>query len=322
MADEKEVVTTEEPVAEVEAPAAPTAAEEEAAAPAAEEEAAAAPAEEEAAAPAVVEEAAAPAAKEEAAPAVEEAAAAVEEPAAEAAAAPAVVEAPASTGGFTAPTFSEADRAKLDKMSVLADSEMANANPLVKITQFSEDCKSNSQKCSDTCQAKYCASMYTRVKLTDEEEAKIAASPNTVPVSSMALGARACCACSSHGSPKEFLAYNMFDVANMSVAVLIFLLYGVRVMSTYGYDKTPGSWESDLWTRTDAAAAGYSRAYMSGPYGSGEFIITLLIAIAATGIFVAKLIRHVFCPDRMELTRRADYDQLESYRSQGGSASA
>merc|ERR1712091_54765 len=99
----------------------------------------------------------------------------------------------------------------------------------------------------------------------------------------------------------------------MTVAILMFLCYGLRVVITYGYDKTPGSWSSDPLTRTDAGASGYARGYMSGPYGSGEFIVTLLLAIVATGIFVAKLIRHMFCPDRIELTRRADYDQLESY---------
>jgi hypothetical protein len=102
----------------------------------------------------------------------------------------------------------------------------------------------------------------------------------------------------------------------------MFACYGLRIVSTYGYDKTPRTWHSDSSVRTDAADSGYTRAYMSGPYGSGEFIVTLLLFIVATGIFVAKLIRHMFCPDRLEMTRRRDYDQLESYRSAGASSAS
>ena len=227
--------------------------------------------------------------------------------------------APAATvsSAFGSVSWTAADAAKIRELDA---SELAGANPLVKMSKANEDCKTDLKTKIDTCKAKYCTSSYKKVPLTEEEEQLARENPNKPPVDGFALGARACCDCGAHGSPKEFLAYNLFDVANMTVALFMFLCYGLRIVITYDYTKTPKSWSSAPFERTDAAANGFSRGYMSGPYGSGEFIITLLIAIVATGIFVAKLIRHIFCPDRLELARRKDYDQLESYRSVGGSS--
>jgi len=296
---EEVAAAVEEPVAEeAAAPAAPTAEEEAAAAPAAEEPAAEEPAAEEP----VVEE-----------PVAEEPAAAVEVAVAETPAA-----APASaSSAFGGVSWTAADQAKIRELDM---SELAGANPLVKMSKANESCKDDLKTKWDTCQAKYCVSSYKKVPLSEEEEQLARENPTKPPVNGCAMGARACKHCGAHGSPKEFLAYNLFDVANMTVAILMFLCYGLRIVITYDYTKTPKSWAGNLHGHNDAARNGFSRGYMSGPYGSGEFIITLLIAIVATGIFVAKLIRHVFCPDRLELARRKDYDQLESYRSIGGSS--
>merc|ERR1712216_212990 len=185
---------------------------------------------------------------------------------------------------------------------VLEPNETFAANPLAKIAN-----------------AKGTEAKYTAVKTDDGK----AVSPDEAGTFQQTCkdGLKACCKCSYHGSPWEFISYNLFDLANMVVAMLMFALYGFRTVIEYSYETGPVSWDSAPFVfRDDAASDGRTRAYMSGPYGSGEFLVTLIICLVASGIFFSKLISHMFCPDRQELKCRADYDQLESYRSSAGSS--
>merc|ERR1712224_99394 len=63
-------------------------------------------------------------------------------------------------------------------------------------------------------------------------------------------------------------------------------------------------------------------SFCSGPYGSGEFIVTTALLILANGVWAFKLIKFCAYPDRAELARRVDEVSMALKKQQSVSAIA